>query len=220
MNSKQKKLSVTIQKNELSIATIHQMWQLYKDYYHSTYDTFVEQLTTYQYLSFFKQEEQLVGFACIETIRQPLHGRNYLFIRFGQAIIDPAFRGKALIPITAAKLSRLFWKDFLFGQAYFWANTLTYTSYLVFAKTLSSFYPSYKHPTPYAVKDLIDFIGLKQYGEDYNPALGTVHTSFKVVNDFTTEVQTKYLEDKDIQFFTSLNAVSYTHLTLPTTPYV
>ena len=76
----------------------------------------------------------------------------------------------------------------------------------MFAKTLEEFYPSYKQPTPYQVKDVIDFIGANRYGADYNPALGTVFKPFKFVNDFTTEVQAKYKEDKDIQFFASVNA--------------
>jgi len=206
MSTKQNKIIVTIQENKLASSTISEMWQVYQKCYHCDYDTFIEKLKTSNYISFYKQGGKIVGFICIEAVRQHLHGRNYLLLRFGQVIIAKAFRGKSLIPITGAKLCRLFWKDFLFGHTYFWADALTYKSYLVFAKTLEEFYPSYKQPTPYQVKDVIDFIGANRYGVDYNPVLGTVFKPFKFVNDFTTEVQAKYKEDKDIQFFASVNA--------------
>ena len=206
MSTKQNKVTVTIQENKLTTSTINEMWKLYQKCYYCDYETFIEKLKTANYISFYKQGNRMVGFICIETVRQHLHGRNYLLMRFGQVIIDKAFRGKSLIPITGAKLCRLFWKDFLFGQTYFWADALTYKSYLVFAKTLEEFYPSYKQPTPYPVKDVIDFIGTNRYGENYNSTLGTVRKSFKFVNDFATEVQAKYREDKDIQFFANVNA--------------
>lgn len=206
MSAKKNKVTVTIQENNLGTSTINEMWQLYQKYYFCDYDTFIERLETVKYVSFYKKANRIVGFIGIEVVRQHLHGRNYLLMRFGQVIIDKAFRGKSLIPITGAKLCRLFWKDFLFGHTYFWADTLTYKSYLVFAKTLEEFYPSYKQPTPYQVKDVIDFIGTNRYGGNYNSALGTVCKSFKFVNDFTTEVQAKYREDKDIQFFANVNA--------------
>ncbi len=202
----QKKITVTIQKNELRAATIYEMWTLYQNCYHCDYETFIKKLKTSNYISFYKQADKIIGFICIEAVRQELGGRNCLLLRFGQVMIDRAHRGKSLIPITGVKLFRLFWKDFLFGQTYFWADALTYKSYLVFAKTLTEFYPSYQQTTPYQVKEVIDFIGTTRYGKDYNPILGTVYKHFKFVNDFTTEVQTKYREDKDIQFFASVNA--------------
>lgn len=206
MAPKKDKIKVSIQKNELTASTISEMWQLYQNCYNCDYPTFIRKLETCDYISFYKKAGQIVGFICIEAVRQRLQRRNYLLLRFGQVIIGKEHRGKSLIPITGAKLGRLFWKDFLFGHTFFWADALTFKSYLVFAKTLTEFYPSYRQPTPYSVKDLIDFIGTNRYGKDYNPALGTVYKHFKFVNDYTTEVQPKYIADKDIQFFTSVNA--------------
>ena len=154
----------------------------------------------------YKIGTKIVGFIGIKIDRQLLQGQNYLMIQFGQAVIDRTYRGMSFLPVTITKLFAIFWRDFLFGHTYFWAEVLTYNSYLAFAKPLPFFYPSYRHPTPYEIKEMIDSVGSKQFRAKYNPVLGTICNPFNVVNDFSTEIQTKYLEDKDINFFTSINA--------------
>ena len=122
MSTKQNKITVNIQRSKLTATTTEEMWQLYRKCYHCDYDTFLEKLKTSNYISFYKQAERIVGFICIEAVRQHLHGKNYLLLRFGQVIIDKAFRGKSLIPITGAKLCRLFlerffiWTHLLLGR--------------------------------------------------------------------------------------------------------
>ena len=120
---------------------------------------------------------------------------------FGQTVIKSEFRGKSLIPLTGAKLCLKYWKDLLLGNAYFWADSLTYKAYLVFAKTLDEYYPSYKYQTPKSIKDLFDNIGQKYYGDTYCPQSGTVKKDTVFVKDPTVRITRKYQLDADINFF-------------------
>ena len=66
---------------------------------------------------------------------------------------------------------------------YFWCDALTYKSYLVFAKTLHEFYPTYKIGTPTVVKQVMDFIGQTHYTDAYCPDSGNVSKPVNYVSD-------------------------------------
>ena len=204
-HSKSAKIKVSLYRNSFSESVILKMWDLYKASYEYAQTEFLTKITTYDYISFFKQEEEIVGFVGIKIDRPTLHGQDYLLIRFGQAVIQPQHRGKSLIPTTGLKLCQLLWKDILFRKVFFWADNLTYKSYLVFAKTVPEYYPSYQQSTPYLIKEVIDFIGQERYSTTYDKATGTVWKNRNLVNDVNCEVCFKYLQDPDINFFTKAN---------------
>ncbi len=137
--------------------------------------------------------------------RVNIEGQNNLLIYFGQTIIEKAFRGKSLIPVTGAKLCFKFLRELLFSKVYFWADALTYKAYLVFAKTLNEYYPSRQAKPPVIVHKLVDFIGEKHYPESYCPKSGTVKKSKRLVADPTVNIHQSDLKDADVKFYLEAN---------------
>ena len=205
MTIKNSRISVDLNKNNVSDAIIEQMWGLYQQYYYYEKRAFINRIKDYDYLALFKQKAELVGFIGIKVDRPNLDGQQYLLMRFGQAVIQQTHRGKSLIPITSLKLCCLLWKDLLKRKLYFWADNISYKSYLVFAKTAEEFYPTYKTAMPSAIKSLIDFIGENRYPDTYDKATGTVRKNSKVVSDASCTVCHKYLQDSDIQYYVTAN---------------
>ena len=99
----------------------------------------------------------------------------------------------------------MFWKKFLFSSVYFWADTLCYKPYLVFAKTLDEYYPSYQQATPKSVKTIIDYIGQTHYKENYDAPTGTVKKEINLVRDPSSVITDRDRLDPDIRFYEQAN---------------
>ena len=198
-------LKVNITSNQLSKATKDQMWGIYKKYYFYTKAEFLKRIEKNNFYSFYTVNQQIVGFTGLRVNRLELNGKKQCLIYFGQTVIDRKYRGQSLIPITGAKLCLKFWKDLLFSDVYFWADTLTYKAYLVFAKTVGEMYPSRKKEMPIKIKTLVDHIGSFYYRTTYCNRTGTIHKSKILVNDNTMCIPQKYIQDKDICFFVKAN---------------
>ena len=202
---KASKIKIEITTNELSEATKIEMWNLYQNYYNYSRDYFMKRIHSNNYFSIYRVGGKIIGFTGLRINRTSVEQQQYLMIYVGQTIIDKAFRGNALIPRTAVKLLLKYWKDLLLGRIYFWADSLTYKAYLVFAKTVPEFYPTYKKSTPKTVKSLLDFVGDEYYAEAYNPARCTVKKNTVFVNDTSTIIDQKVETDPDVLFFAEAN---------------
>lgn len=205
MQSANPKIVVDIVPTPLSTETREAMWALYHRFYHYDKVQFMQRINTNNYYSFYTTAGRVVGFTGLRINRTSLEGKKQFLIYFGQTVIDPAFRGQALIPRTAVKLCLKFWRSLLVSDLYFWADALTYKAYLVFAKTVPVMYPSWKCPTPVHIKSIIDHLGSIHYKANYCEASGTVIKESILVNDTTTHIPTKYRQDADIRFFTEAN---------------
>ncbi|MEO0337925.1 MAG: hypothetical protein AAF242_01800, partial [Bacteroidota bacterium] len=199
------KIKIEITTNELSEATKIEMWNLYQNYYNYSRDYFMKRIHRNNYFSIYRVDGKIVGFTGLRINRTSVGDKQYLLIYVGQTIIDRAFRGNALIPRTAVKLLMKYWKDLVRGRIYFWADALTYKAYLVFAKTVHEFYPTYKKPTPKTVKTLLDFVGDEYYAEAYNVATGTIKKNTVFVNDQSTIIDQHLETDPDVLFFAQAN---------------
>lgn len=199
-------VKVSIVKNELSPAMIDQMWSVYQKYYNYSQTYFLERLNKNNYFSLYQVGDEIVGFTGLRINRTKMNGKKRLLINFGQTIVEKAYRGKSLIPATGAKLCMLFPYELLFHKTYFWADCLTYKAYLVFAKTLEEYYPSYKYDPSEDVRDVIDYIGATHYADSYCPKTGTVNKESIVVNDVNTSIPEKYKEDQDINYYAQANS--------------
>lgn len=202
---KNTKIEVSITSNEIAMTKKEEMWNIYRKYYTYTKESFLARIDRNNYYSFYTANGKIVGFTGLRIHRANIDGKSNLLIYFGQTVIDSEFRGKSLIPLTGAKLCMKYWKDLLFNKAYFWADSLTYKAYLVFAKTLAEYYPTYKYQTPNPIKAIFDNIGQTYYGNDYCPNSGTVKKDNIFVNDPTVKVTRKYQLDADISFFVNAN---------------
>lgn len=181
------------------------MWQIYHKYYHYDKASFMDRIHKNNYYSFYIHNDIMVGFTGLRINDFKFEGKNTFLIYFGQIIILNEFRGKSLIPVTGFKLFLKFWRSFLFSKTYFWADTLCYKPYLVFAKTLEVCYPSYKQITPAPIKRLIDHIGETHYGETYEQATGTVIKDKKLVKDPASIIRSGDTVDPDVRFFAQAN---------------
>ena len=195
------KIKVSIASNNLPASVKEEMWAIYRHYYHYTREEFFQRFQKNNFYSFYTLEGKIVGFTGLRIDR--IDGK--LLVYFGQTVIDESSRGNFLIPRTALRLFARYWKDMLLSKMYFWADNLTYKAYLVFAKNLEEFYPSYQEETPAPVNRLIDQIGEKYYPETFCPETKTVRKDAVLVNDINTVIAPKYLADPDIRFFTLAN---------------
>lgn len=202
---KKAKIQVTIRTNELSEATKEEMWQLYRQYYHYSREYFMQRIHRNNYFSFYQVEGRIVGFTGLRINRTEVHNKECLLIYFGQTIIGQKHRGNALIPRTAVKLFLKYWNDLIRGRIYVWADALTYKAYLVFAKTLQEYYPSYRSAMPRHVKALIHFVGDEYYGESFCMNTGTVRKDTVFVNDPTTRIDPRKETDQDVLFYAQSN---------------
>ncbi len=199
------RIKTNILSNQLSTATKKEMWLLYQQCYTATYIDFYQQLALYDYFAFFRKADRIIGFMGIQIQRPILQQRTYLLIRLGSAIILEKYRGKGLLQLAVLKLSRLFWSDVLTGRVLCWGNTFTYKSYLTFAKTAAHFYPNYQQVTPYALKDMIDFIGHHYFSKNYEQHHGIVKNHQHPLQDNSDQICLKFKEDPNIRFFSEIN---------------
>lgn len=202
---KKAKITVSIVSNELSPAVKEEMWNVYHKYYDYSKAYFMQRMEKNNFYSLYKNGEEIVGFTGLRIDRTSVNGRKRLLIYFGQTIIDTEHRGKSLIPTTGAKLCLKYWPEMLTSKTYFWADCLTYKAYLVFAKTLEVYYPSYKNEKCQDVEAVIDFIGETHYRDTYCRATGTVQKESVVVSDPNIKIPHKYRQDPDINFYVASN---------------
>ncbi|MCO6487779.1 MAG: hypothetical protein J5I98_05135 [Phaeodactylibacter sp.] len=199
------KIKVSIVANDLSDAVKEEMWAVYRNYYHYTRDSFMARIAGNNYYSFYTLNGKIIGFTGLRISRAVIDSKKHLFIYFGQTVIDKAHRGKSLIPVTGARLYLMFWREILSSRTFFWADALTYKAYLVFAKSLEEFYPTYQQKNPQHIQKVIDYIGQEHYGKDYNFGLGTVSKDQVLVNDPCASIPLKYRKDPDIRFYVQAN---------------
>ena len=199
------RISIMIQENELSEKLKMEMWHLYQRYYAYSKQDFLKKMEKNNYYALYYYNDNLVGFTGLRINDIKIQRQNYFLLYFGQTVIDQSFRGQQLIQRTGTKLCLKFWNKLLFSKAIFWADTLTYKAYLVFAKSLQECYPSRKRQMPTQVEKVIDFIGDTHYPTSYNKKNRTVVKDINLVTDSTVQIKAQDRGDLDIQFFMKAN---------------
>lgn len=203
---KKAKVKVRLVSNDFSETTKEEMWQLYRQYYHYSKEDFMQRIAKNNYYSMYRSEGRLVGFTGLRIHRMKGRTGRKLLIYYGQTVIEKEFRGKSLLPRTAGKLCLRFFWDLITSKVFFWADCLTYKAYLVFAKTVEEYYPSYKKQNPAEIKQILDRIGMMNYRDTYCPETGTVKKDKVLVNDKTSfSIRPEYARDPDVTFFQQAN---------------
>lgn len=202
---KEPKIRVQLVRNDFTEQTREEMWQLYRHYYHYSREAFMQRIHKNNYYSLYTCGGRLVGFTGLRIHRMRSHSGRKLLIYYGQTVIDSAYRGQSLIPRTGAQLCMRFAWDLMTSRVFFWADCLTYKAYLVFAKTVDEYYPSYRQTNPREVQEIIDRIGMMNYHDTYCPETGTVRKDKVLVNDTTLLIPPEDAADPDISFFQQAN---------------
>ena len=199
------KIKVSLATNDLSEETKEAMWAIYRSYYHYDRSVFMERFGRNTHYAFYRSGDRLIGFTGLRINRTKVSQCSRLLIYFGQTIIEREYRGQGLIQRTGALLCyRYFWQ-ILCSRAYFWADTLTYKAYLVFAKTLREYYPNFRKDNPADIEQLIAYIGQTHYPDSYCPESGTVSKPVNYVADRSTAIHLSDTRDADVLFFTLAN---------------
>ena len=199
------RLNTEILKSENTLSVRDQMWRLYNRYYQVEPASFFARFAGNDYYALYKKGDRLIGFTALrlKEIKTP-YGKFMTFY-VGQSIIDKNFRNRSLIPQTCVKVVA---KNFAlnpFQPLLVWCDSLTYKPYLAFAKATTEYYPTYKKQTPDYIKAVRDELGKHYYGENYDPATGTVAKDKVIVDDPSTAISEKDLQNPDIRFFTEAN---------------
>ncbi|MEL6863470.1 MAG: hypothetical protein AAFP19_03580 [Bacteroidota bacterium] len=181
------------------------MWRVYHQYYHYSQRAFMQRINNNNYFAMYHIKGELIGFSGLRINRVHVAGKSRLLIYFGQTIIEKAYRGQSIIPITGAKLCAKYFWELISGKVYFWADALSYKAYLVFAKTLEEYYPNYQSPNTEEINALIDHIGQQFYANSYCPKSQTVKKTKRLVNDATANIYPSDLKDEDIRFYLKAN---------------
>lgn len=203
MNSSTTQVTL-IPAREITPAQRQRMWTVYQPYYHYTQNQFMERFDRNTHYALYHQGNRLVGFTGLRIETVALAGRPNLLIYFGQTVVEAETRGQGLITRTGLLLFRKYWKNILSGRAYFWADSLTYRAYLVFAKNLEEYYPS-RRPMPDGVEVLRNHIGQQYYGERFCPQTGTIKKDTYLLQDPSVQICTNKLQDPEIRFFQEAN---------------
>ena len=198
-------IKVTFSTNQLSEATKMAMWEVYQPYYHYSKSDFLERINRNTHYSFYSVDGKIIGFTGLRINKVQVKNRKHLLVYFGQTVISETFRGYSLLPRTALLIVRKYWKAFLCRKVFFWADSLTYKAYLVFAKYLKEYYPSYHGPNSESIKQLVQFIGETYYKDTFNPDLGTIQKDTVWVNDRSCRMIPSVVSDPDIAFYISAN---------------
>lgn len=200
------KTKIIFSSNKISTETKEEMWQIYRKFYAYKKDYFMNRIEKNTDFVFYCQNNQILGFTGLKINRIKVEGKKRLLIYFGQTILSKEIRGKSLFPLTGVKLITKYFKEIIFNKAYFWADSLSYKSYLIFAKTLNECYPSRKFETPSDINDLVQFIGGTHYKDSFCAKTGTVLKPVNYVTDPSAFLSYKDLKDPDIKFFVEANS--------------
>ena len=196
---------VIITRGDFTAETTEYLWSLYQKSYADSKESFLERMKKNNLFALYLADGFLVGFTGLRINRATINGKKRFFICFGQTVIDKAHRGKSLIPLTGAKLCKMFFKDLLRSKAYFWAECLSYKAYLIFRKSLTDCYPSFREPISEEIKAVRDYIGKTHYPDTYCPRTGTVMEPIHWMKDSCVTIGPTDLQDEDIRFFVQAN---------------
>ena len=199
-------IRVRIVRNQLDAETKARMWAIYRQYYQYSEASFMARIATNTHYAFYWAGDQLVGFTGLRLDRLQGQDRPRLLIYFGQTVVEAAYRGRSLLHATG---TRLVWRCLPFllrgGRLYWWCDALTYRSYLAFAKSLKTFFPSRHQATPPAIQELFDYLGQAHYAGTYCPQRGTVAKPARYVSDRSVALRPADLADPDIAFYAQAN---------------
>lgn len=200
-------ITVSLTTNDLSLEIKEAMWDVYRPYYSYDKETFFSRFHKNNHYALYSNSHtgELVGFTGLRINEAKINGKKTLLIYFGQTIVSSACRGKSLIQKTGIQLIARYWRQILTGRAWFWADALSYKAYLVFAKSMKEYYPTYKCEMPEAAQYVVDFIGETHYGDNYCRETGTVKKTIKYVADPSVTIRSKDQEDPDVAFYAKAN---------------
>ncbi|MEO1260495.1 MAG: hypothetical protein AAFZ15_16990 [Bacteroidota bacterium] len=191
--------------NKINNSLKNNMWDIYKKYYSYSETYFKQRITKNTHFAFFYEGKQLVGFTGLRINKIKVANKKTLLLYFGQAVIETKYRSKNLLARMSIIIGRKYFWDLLFSDGYCWCDTISFKSYLFFAKSMAEFYPTYREETPIKEELVIFNIGETFYPDSFSPMSGTVKKEKNYVNDPAAIITKRHLSSPDINFYATAN---------------
>ena len=183
----------------------NEMWNIYQKYYSYSRDYFMQRIPQNTHFAFFYDQEKMIGFTGLRINKIKTNGKKTLLLYFGQAVIETKYRGQNILRRMSIKIGIKYFWDLIFSSGYCWCDTVSFKSYLFFAKSMAEFYPTYKRGTPIQEEHVIYSIGETFYPESFCAFTGTVIKENNFVTDPSAKITQRHLASPDIRFYAMAN---------------
>ena len=197
----------TVRVSELSEPTVDEMWKIFHRYYEAEdKDAFVASLREKDvaFLVEDRRTRRLVGF----TSALVLSFAGYRVVHSGDTIIERDYWGagkhlgyQMVKLLTRLSLSRprtpLYW--FLISKGY--------KTYLLMARNMNEFYPTWRTPTPPWAGRIIEEVARHRYGTAFRPETGVLTFPYrrKPLLPWVAPITDEDRENPDIAYFLRAN---------------
>lgn len=194
----------------LSSTQLNQMCEIYLKHHNTTHEKCMNRIKSgfdRMVLYIEKISGKIVGFTGIIEKTHRIRGfiRSIYSVYLGQIYIEKPYRSQYPVQRTSLKifLMKKLFKPWLLPVI--WADSLTYKPYLLIATSAKEFYPHPDLPTPPDYKYLMDYLGKKRYGSDYDPITGCIQKKTKLVDENEAPIHDRLLKNKFIRHYKELN---------------
>lgn len=193
----------------LTTQELEELWQLYAPHHNISRPDFERRLhEQLQTVTLFRdrKDRRLIGATAVRAERFTLSDGTVLNTMYsGMSYIDKSARGLHLLPRTLIYHTMKLRASAPKIPVYLWSDAISYKPYVTTARSTRSFYPSRHEPTPAHVQELINLVGQRFYGEQFDLKTGTVQKAQNRLKDHVAPLSERDLEDPDIRFFAQRN---------------
>jgi hypothetical protein len=146
------------------------------------------------------------GFSTLMRVQCQANGEPVVAFFSGDTIIDRDYWGEAELPRIWGRHVFHLADQIRPTRAYWFLISSGYKTYRFLSVFFREFYPTYRTPTPPAVKRVLDVVALAKFPNEYDASSGTIrfhHAS--PLREGVAEVSPQRLKDPDIAFFVQAN---------------
>lgn len=153
-----------------------------------------------------RQTGEIQGFSTLMRITEEIAGEHVTAFFSGDTIIHRDFWGETVLP-------RL-WSRHVFRQAallpgqkvYWFLISSGYKTYRFLPVFFREFYPCHRQPTPVAIKGLLDKLGQRKHGGEYDARTGIIRFREPTpLQEGVAEITAQRLADPHVVFFCQAN---------------
>lgn len=195
--------------DRLTSEQLDELWTLYAPHHNFTREAFEDRLKKgMTYVTRYRDFTSgiLVGMTAIRVEKTILtSGIKVHTVYSGMSYIEPPYRGLRLLPRTLGHYGTKLKLRHPFGNVYLWSDAISYKPYVVSARSTKELYPSRKGETPAHIREFIQWVGKRYYGDAFDPETGTVRKTSNRLKDHVAPITEKELEDPDIRFYAENN---------------
>lgn len=198
-----------LKSNKIKPEIIDEMYKIYNPHHNMSFDAFQSRMhTNFNRIILFKRDldKELIGFTGIRFDKFITNkNKKRILIYYGSAFLESEYRGKNLMQTVGKKYYLKIRLKHLMKKIYVWADLLSLRAYCMICSNYRRFYPSPDWETPKKIKKLMDYVGEKYYGDNYNSESGIVCKNSKRIKDHEISYSEGDRKDKYVNFFLDKN---------------